>query len=262
MQVAVLGCGPAGLLAAHALKRNNHEPIILSKKVKSTIFGAQYLHRPIPGITSETPDFNVHVWKIGTKEGYAEKVYGDRNAEVSWDSFHPGEYAAWDMRQAYDKLWEMYDSQIFEAPINGAGDVIHLMENYPVIFCSIPRNLMCRGGHEFKGQPIQVLHGHSDDSPAMNEMIYNGSEGEETDPTWYRFSNINGYRAWEYREGQARTVYGGDRYQLSLGIKPLSNKCDCWPSLQRIGRFGKWEKGELTHHAFEDADIISSVVEG
>ena len=52
MNVAVLGCGPAGLIAAWAAEQAGADVQIYSKKVQSIIPGSQYLHGPIPGVSS------------------------------------------------------------------------------------------------------------------------------------------------------------------------------------------------------------------
>jgi hypothetical protein len=48
----------------------------LSKKIKSVIPGAVFLHEPIPGLTAPTPDGVVSSSSTETKAGYAAKVYG------------------------------------------------------------------------------------------------------------------------------------------------------------------------------------------
>ena len=53
MIVAILGCGPTGLVAAHACAMKHIPFVIFSKKRKSFLFGSQYLHEPIPGVIEE-----------------------------------------------------------------------------------------------------------------------------------------------------------------------------------------------------------------
>ena len=80
MRVAVLGSGPAGLLAAHACVQQGVEPKIYSLKEKSLMFGAMYLHEPIPDLNDpDRPDHDIMIVKEGTREGYAKNVYGDKN---------------------------------------------------------------------------------------------------------------------------------------------------------------------------------------
>jgi hypothetical protein len=87
-------------------------------------------------------------------------------------------------------------------------------------------------------------------------MIYEGG----LDVSWYRYSQIREYQAWEYTR-QPGEVQG---YKITRGIKPISTNCDCWESydnFHRIGRFGKWTKGVLVHHAYhETLETLRSVV--
>src|SRR3546814_7896241 len=55
VKVLILGCGPAGLIAAHAAKRMDADFIVMSKARKSFMNGAQYLHAPIPGVSLAEP---------------------------------------------------------------------------------------------------------------------------------------------------------------------------------------------------------------
>jgi hypothetical protein len=257
--VAILGSGPAGLLAALAVEHNGQTPVIFSKGEKSEMFGAMYLHRAIPGLHQNplSPDFEIDIIKAGSKEGYAEKVYGDPSAPASWDHFTAGYTPAWDLHAAYDRLWERYVGNIRHVDLNvGISGII--CHNYPFVFSTIPAPVLCERRHEFKKQDIWVVHGPwpHEDQEADNMMYYNGIPEDE----WYRFSQINRYQAWEYShrpqwEWEDEEGISGWQRHLSEGVKPLENNCTCWektPNFYRLGRFGKWQKGVLTHHAYED----------
>src|SRR4051812_38354175 len=109
MKIAVLGCGPAGMMAAAgaveaALDYEGGDIAIFSRKRKSELFGAQYLHKPIPWATPPkevTVDYRI----IGEPADYKRKVYGNGwLGAVSPEDLqepHPG----WDIRETYDNLW-------------------------------------------------------------------------------------------------------------------------------------------------------------
>lgn len=259
LRIAVLGCGPAGLMAAHAVKRQTGQmPLIYSRKVKSVMFGAMYLHKPIPGITPgiNSPEFMVDVIKNGTRDGYAKLVYGDPNAPCSWDVIKPGRNPAWHLGAAYNKLWDLYADDIIHCNLHPIAVADILKEN-DIVFSTVPAKAICNDPrHEFKGQKIWVDHRRADPNQITYEsiMVYNGypPDGSVTGMIgyeWYRFSQICGYQAWEYT-----SVPAWARGSFSEGLKPIITDCDCWPNLIRLGRFGKWEKGVLTHHAFEEAE--------
>src|SRR4051794_14558085 len=112
MRIAVLGCGPAGLMAAHAAKVCGADVDIFSRKRKSELFGCQYLHAPIPGMTDVAP-VTVRYMLNGDIEGYRRKVYGDTwDGEVSPEDLL-GNHDAWDIRRTYDNLWAKYGGYIF-----------------------------------------------------------------------------------------------------------------------------------------------------
>src|SRR4051812_48361120 len=117
MTVCILGCGPAGLLSAYAAERHGHEVVIMSRKLKSMIPGAVFLHEPIPGLTAPTPDDVVTFTKQGNKAGYAKKVYGSPDDNCSWDLSPEGERPAWSMFSLYDQLWERFQNRIVDMMI-------------------------------------------------------------------------------------------------------------------------------------------------
>ena len=59
--VYVIGCGPAGLAAAHAARGMGREVVIFAPKKMSALRGPLLLQQPIPGITLNrfrTPTFH------------------------------------------------------------------------------------------------------------------------------------------------------------------------------------------------------------
>jgi len=262
MNVAVLGCGPAGLLAAYAAEELGHQVTILSRKQKSEMFGAMYLHEPIPGLCDDEPEFQVQVTKIGSRAGYANNVYGDPGADVSWDKFEDGLTPAWSLSSLYRYLWSVYEDKIVDVTL-GPTVVRDLAKEYERTFSSIPARLLCENWHHsFTSAHIWVIHGHVK-ATSGNMMVYNGLPYSGL-PSWYRYSLIQGYQSWEFssRHTQAtltaRSVL--DHLTLTEGWKPLLTNCDCHPEITRIGRFGKWDKHVFTHHSyFEVQDALLPV---
>lgn len=239
MKVAILGCGPAGLLAVHGALQMGHEPFCYSIKQKSVIPGAVYLHEEIPGMTPEEPDGVVTFHREGTRDGYALKVYGNVQAPVSWDTFPTGEYEAWSMHDLYDRLWTEYGSSVIDQRLDD--DLLDgVAESFPLTISSIPARALCKNHyHAFNGANVWISDEAWRDCPD-NGIVYNG---EQSIP-WYRTSRIFGYGATEY------TVPVNGAYQ---GTKPTHTNCDCRPDIKRVGRFGRWEKGVLVHHAFRQS---------
>lgn len=259
-EVAVLGCGPAGLLAAHAVAMAGHEPYIISQKVKSHISGAQYLHEPIEPLTAAEPEGAVMFLKIGDRAGYARKVYGSESAPVSWDKFDDGEYPAWSMHSLYEVLWACYHRNIYDYHIK-LSDLPEIRDSYPLVISTIPAKMLCINEfHAFEGKDIWIVpaapRGMEDfvkDSSLDNVVVYSGRDCD----LWYRASEIFGHVATETaREVAPDAIDRAAGYtddDVIPGVKPTSHNCDCHPEIKRAGRFGRWERGVLIHHAYQQA---------
>jgi hypothetical protein len=118
------------------------------------------------------------------------------------------------------------------------------LENYHVVINSIPAMVMCRLkiAHEFHSQRIYVYSGRMQ-KPAKDEILYDG-----TDSPCYRYS-------WLFGSYSAETTNDKviDHLDWVAGVKPLRTTCNCHPRFHRIGRFGKWTRGVLSHTAFREA---------
>lgn len=251
MRVGVLGCGPAGLMAAHAVRMCGDEVVIYSRKRKSHLFGAQYLHAPIPGVTDRESRISVE-YKLthGTIPEYRRKVYG-----AQWDGTVSPEdleftHPAWDIRETYDRLWTMYEPKILDLEVDAPGvDILHRDSNIDLLINTIPMNMLCREGHQFKATEVIA----AGDAPELginigsqyhcppDTVLLNGADV----PRWYRISNIFGHTTVEWP--------GGIKVPVSTAssvTKPTMTNCDCWPKMLRVGRYGEWSKGVLSHSAY------------
>lgn len=262
MKIAVLGCGPAGLMAVHAAALTGHDVHIYSKKRKSEMFGAQYLHAPIPGMTDTAP-VTVTYELRGTHDEYREKVYGDLAGQVpSVSTEDLGEtHDAWDIRRTYDNLWDTYAEFIQDVAV----DPLWLKEcvesgDYDVVFSTLPAPSVCAtlvdgpdipdtSPHVFRAQEIWAIG----DAPERgtfapfavrkDAIICNG----EPSPSWYRAANVFSRTTVEWPIRTKPPIANVSRVP-----KPISTNCSCHPAVVRLGRYGKWSKGVLAHHAFQD----------
>lgn len=243
--VAILGCGPAGLMAAHAAHLHGYSPWIFSVKVKSMLPGAQYLHEPIPDVAGPEPDGIIKTILLGTREGYASKMYGRPDAPVSWDQQQP-ERPAWDLRAAYDRLWSEYQHAIINIKITKRY-LSDIRNRFDVVISSVPAPTLCSSScdHSFFSAEARVSHNWATGVTADNTVVYNGKD----DVTWYRAARVFGHTSTEYSGGVCDT-------SLERAIKVIGTDCDCLPDVYRVGRFGTWQKGHLTHHAYRDAVTI------
>lgn len=246
--VTVLGCGPAGMLAAHAAIQNHNFVTIISDRTEpSRIGGAQFLHRAIPGITSDDPDGVVEFKRMGDDRGYAEKVYGHPEAATSWWSYDEGEHPVWSMQDAYDKLWDLYGNLVVEQSVTW--DLVPTIPGDIVVSC-IPAPVVCPH-RDVVGEPTCLF--------TSQDVWINQVEGKFIEPMtiiysghpeqpWYRASNIFDNASFEYSFDPA------PRSAVKIK-KPLVTDCPGPERIKfyRLGRYGQWQKDRLIHHAYEGA---------
>jgi hypothetical protein len=266
--VLILGCGPAGLLAAYAVERAGGSPAIMSRKVKSELPGAQYLHEAIPGLCDAAePDGVIRTIQRGTAEGYAAKVYGNPNQPTSWvRDADDREQPAWDLRAVYALLWDRYQARILDTEITRE-DLNELPRNFPLVISTIWAPQVCLGvgpfgtmyniNHYFRHESMFVIEWAPPDLPD-NTVLYSG----EPDTEWYRSSRVFGHASSEGTQHSMTSPVeytpidtSDQRRWLSVkkGIKVVETNCDCRPEIKRAGRYATWRKRYLTHHAFADA---------
>lgn len=251
-KVLILGCGPAGLMAAAAAEESGYEPVIASKKRKSEMYGAQYLHAPIPGFSPDM-SFDVKYSLYGTIESYRRKVYGDIRVTVSPEDLTE-DHEGWDIRQTYDNLWHHFVDYIEDTDFSGGGDIQAFVDlllrtgQFAHVLSTIPAPLLCTNpAHAFPSQKVWAIG----DAPergifcpikaaGLNQVICSGE-----DTSWYRCANILGYTTAEWPQNK-KPPYEG----VALVEKPIGTNCDCLPDAHRLGRYGKWEKGVLSHTAY------------
>lgn len=250
MRVAILGCGPSGLIAAAGVESAGHEPVIFSRHRKSELFGAQYLHAPIPGIPAEQVDIDYRL--VGSAENYRRKVYGDRDIEVSPEYLsHP--HKGWDIRATYDALWERFNGCIRDTFLNPFSTA-DISRKYDVVLSTVPRPILCdNGAHGFTSKAVRAMGDAPERGQAVpfshcppNTILCNG----DLRVPYYRISNIFGFRTVEWPLSSPPADGLGARV-----VKPIQHNCDCWDgaNVQFLGRYGKWQKGVLSHNSFVEA---------
>ena len=248
--VAVLGCGPTGLLVAHAIDEAGHVAHVISKKVKSDIPGSQHLHGPVPGITSLYPEGTIQFVRMGTAAEYARKVYGDPDRETGWSNYYQV-FPSWNVLKAYDRLWEKYENEISDMTVT-VGVMPDLIDMYDVVISTIPAQEVCVDDrHVFAGVPYVIEKLPTPPADAHNEIVvYNGLPN---DP-WYRWSILGGKCSVEYPFSYTPIEPNGREF--ISGWKALSHDCDCWPTVWRCGRWAEWRHGITMYKAFQKASQI------
>lgn len=250
-RVLVLGCGPAGLIAAHAAAwHHGAEVKILSVKRPSQLYGCQYLHKDIPGIPTRGPEV-VRYRLVGNSEGYRKKVYGSLSLPVSPQQY-AGDHQAWDLRRAYEWLYEKYEDQIINARMSPSGILPMLNDIMPdACISSLPAPVLCQRGDEHTFASVKCYA--IGDAPELGQSVPIAPEQDFTvhcdgtsEVSWYRICKVFGYSTVEWPGHKRKPPLEG----VVDFHKPLSTNCDCLPSILRVGRYGRWQKGVLSHEAY------------
>lgn len=250
-RVLVLGCGPSGLISAYAAKREfDAEVKIVSVRRPSQLFGCQYLHQLIPGLDLDECEM-VTYKLLGDAEQYRRKVYGSLTPPVSPQQY-AGDHLAWNLRQAYGRLWEMFGTEVIDVRLSPM-DIVSVLKDFAADLCisSLPAPVLCQRGveHSFSSVPCWALG----DAPELGQfvpfsiapftVVCDGRPGT----SWYRTSNVFGYSTVEWPGHKRRPPLTG----IAGFNKPLTTDCDCLPSILRVGRYGCWQKGVLSHESYD-----------
>lgn len=261
--VAILGCGPTGLMVAHAAELSGWDFRIYSRKQPSKLYGAQYLHQAIPNLDCGVPKM-VRYTLRGTAEAYRRKVYGDEwDGTVSPEDFVET-HGAWDIREAYDHLWREYSEEIYDVNIDRewARWDGWMLPGTDLVISTVPRNIWAQPGDLFQSQKIWAL-GDTEmprvEPPYRPEPFTVICEGSRDVP-WYRISNIFGYCTieWPFTGYEPENQWAPGDYLppipgASIVEKPLRHNSTAASQFVHLGRYGAWQKGVLTSDAFYEA---------
>lgn len=259
--VAILGCGPAGLMVAHAAALSKWNFRIYSRKQKSTLYGAQYLHQAIPNLETSGP--RLVLYKLdGTPAMYRHKVYGN-----NWDgSVSPEdlmeEHMAWDLRTAYDQLWMMYgdgivDFEVIQDHSAITSTVLKIAYGHDLIISTVPRKIWAEEGDIFESTKIWALGDTEHERVHIHRAApFTVECSGMPRVAWYRVSNIFGRctMEWPYYWDYSLATDGVPPARgASLVEKPLRHNSKSASDFIHLGRYGAWEKGILTSDVFYQA---------
>ena len=260
MMVAVIGCGPAGLAAAHAAIGLGAEVTIIApiSEGQTPQRGPLVLQRPIPGITTDHPDGYIRQIVIGGDIlKYRYKLYGDININIQGDMLREG-YHAWSHTRTYDELWRRY---IERHQINvrhedryiPGYELATLHQQYDLVVSTAPLNKLCMNyvAHQFRFAQVAITAGPSYPDQPPDCTIFNAGDEYK----WVRSALLFGAGSTEWLPGEAPAQAG----QVRIIRKPISTACECFPHILRTGRFGAWRNETWVDTAYYDTrDAIVS----
>lgn len=243
---AIVGCGPSGMVIAHACHQMGMPFIIYAPKKPSFISGAQYLHTDIDvradGISPKT----VHYTFKGTEHHYEKKIYGrlPNGLETSWAKFN-GDVEAWPLIDIYHWLWDQYAHRITGDWVTKEWMKELAADGSVIVFNTAPLKKLFPDASSFCSERVQIVNGIC--FAPQETIVYNGEPGVP----WYRSSNLWGHMSIEYPEA-AKIPPAIAQYGRVLVEKPLYAKVDI-PGVILSGRYGRWEKGVLVDESYHQA---------
>jgi hypothetical protein len=252
MDVAVIGCGPAGLAAVHAAYGMGAEVTIFSPGVKSPQKGPLILQRPIPAITLDHPDGYIKQIVIdGSILDYRYKLYGDINIGINGDILEPG-YHCWDHIKAYDAMWARYmarpDPRIKHVKGLISRTKLGVLHDYfDLVVNTAPLNKLCRKRHRFEYKAVEITLNRSYPDQPPDTTIFNAGSRFP----WVRSAWLLGNECTEWLVGEAPN----ELYPFVIR-KPIRHGCDCYPHVLGTGRFGAWRNQTWVDTAYYDTRSV------
>lgn len=243
---AIVGCGPSGMVIAHACHQMGLPFIIYAPKKPSFISGAQYLHSDIDVRAEGLVPKKVHYQWKGQEWQYEKKIYGrlPNGLETSWSKF-PEEVEAWPLVGVYHWLWDQYSYRITGNSVTVEWMTELAADGSVIVFNTAPLNRLFPSGKFWK-ESVQIVNGICFAPP--DTIVYNG----EPSSPWYRTSNLWGHMSIEYPEA-AKVPSGISQYGLVRVEKPLYATDIEIPGVILSGRYGRWEKGVLVDESYHQA---------
>ena len=285
MKVAILGCGPTGLMAAHACHQLKVDATVFSKKRKSELVGSQYLHKPVA--VNPYSGVNVKYVVLGTPEEYRQKVHGKWwDGHVAPEDFEP-DHKAWNIRTAYDNLWTIYgrdvvgytipDPSMFSDTYRDDGAMFETvsrdlgLHEFDLVISTVPRDLWRISGEEFIYSEGWAL-GDAPERGIFVEDLLASSFGEvplyqkpdgsyipdnhiicdgTSQVPWTRLSRVFGYTTVEWPHHTPQPHPQAARVRKPLHYSPASQNPNPTADWLHVGRYGQFEKGVVVTDAFD-----------
>lgn len=248
--VAVLGAGAAGLLAASALSRLNIEYDLFDQRpitVRRPVRGLHYLHQDCDlGL----PPIDIHTTVIGSQPGvsdekaYAAKIGRDPLLGNSVGRYHDC-VTAYPFPDAMRTLARRHADEIRQLTV-GSGGVQQMLHHYRYVISTVPLWLaypeaMC------STVPVQVTMSAPPAADLAgttvheNQVVYNVAP----ESNWHRYSKVYGTEWCEL-------VQGGDRTITKVVTTDFQQPDDEADRVILIGRYGRWQADYLAHQAYYD----------
>ena len=244
--VVILGAGPSGMMAAHAVAQYGLTPMVIDRDPDKTRrnSGVYYLHSDC-GLALRSREVMQRVlggeglFPQNLVKAYAAKVYGQ---EVSSSSIlhaydHP-QIQVYNAVEALEHLWEMYGAYVHKDVIEGFEAVWDYQMQVGNVVSTIPARVL------FPDIAYNAVYAnvHVSEAPETEAFVYY-NVGPAI--SWYRCASLFGVFTAEYPCMLKPDITRGEwrRVHKVIGTStPLPE----YPWLITTGRYGAWDKACLT----------------
>lgn len=275
MKALIAGAGPAGLLAAWGLIREDPgaDIQIMDRDISfhpERIFSLQYLHHPCE-LDTQIREFQLTYKVQGDAQALSASANNDEyrhavgqlyNAKLDreitdenstrflWNS----PVLVWSLRDAYRVLATYFKDKMVPRELTWQ-NIVAACSLYDVVISTIPLNKLFPD----RTWPVRTGLIAMNWTPVPlqeNTCVYDINYYTP----WYRATQLDGGKATEFRN----LKYTGDMMWLKEFMVPPLQKlykvergaalpADLPSNLLLTGRWGSWDPDKLTHHAFWDA---------
>jgi hypothetical protein len=249
LRVVIIGCGPSGMVIAHAAHQMGVPFNIYAPKKPSFISGAQYLHSDIQVRAEGIAPRTVYYKQRGVSWNYEQKIYGrlPEGLQTSWGKFDE-EVEAWPLIDIYHWLWDHYSFAISDTSVTLDWMANAAMLDDVILFSTAPlRGLLPQ--YKYLTEKVQIVNNVC--FAPEDTIVYNGELG----CPWYRSSNLWGHMSVEY-PAHAEVPREVAQYGLVSVEKPLMTNAVLPPGVIASGRYGRWEKGVLVDESYHQAITV------
>lgn len=269
-KIAVIGAGPAGLLAAWGIREAGGKPVIYDRDPAyqpGRIFSLQYLHEPCGLLNLRSMRLRYEVdgaypsretdaeERLILQRMYNVKLGRNPIEENSTRFLTEGPQEVWSLKDAYERLHKTFEKDLKTADLSIA-DIFKMTEEYAGVINTAPLDKLMPG----VPWPVRTYFIRHDFTPVEKHpedtCVYN------LDPNtpWYRATRLDGGTATEYWRIPHGAVAPDKVSQFRVLRKVVSPTHGWFPTPSNFlmtGRWGSWDPKKLTHDAYKDAKYFT-----
>jgi hypothetical protein len=243
MKVAILGAGPTAAFIARACLDCGIRPDVFAAKRVHPIGGAFWIYEVPESIAPFVSDKQpIYISKIGTAEGYAQKMWGDPTLKTSFSSI---EEVSWGYspEEVLPLLWG--DLSYEEEYLKSDEQVALLARSYDLVFQTFPTKKSLDQQGTWR-EPFFIIN-HRVWSGQINEVTYDG----DLFSPYLRASYLFGWRSVELRE-RVELLNPYEKGVSGWKLHPGTPRWTTAPAKNVIllGRFAQWDRKLLSHQAY------------